>query len=404
MILNIDEKKTYVIGVSGGPDSMALLDMCQKQGIFVAVAHMNYAKRDSAKRDEEIVRNYCEKYGIPYVIRMQNKQCIGNFQAFARDERYAFYKELIQTYDAEAVLLAHHLDDHLETYLMQMQRRSTPQYFGISEHACIMDCQIIRPLLMYTKQELLNYCDEYHIPYGIDESNLTNDYTRNKIRHTLIEPMVKQKKWQLLNEIAEKNISWERKQKEIEMFLNTWDGEISSIQKYPLEERCHILFFWIKQHTGIAVSAAEQEQIAKQAMHTQAWIRPIKQTHMLYASYGRLEIDERLDEGYSYQYDKLTYITTPFFQIVEKGTTIQGVTLSEHDFPITIRNAKEGDAILLRFGKKRVHRWFIDRKISWKKRKKWPVLVNAVGNVIFVPGIGCDIEHFSNNPNAFVLE
>ena len=67
----LDKKETYIIGVSGGPDSMALLDMCKKQGYSLVVAHMNYQKRDSALRDEEIVRKYCEENGIPCVIRKQ---------------------------------------------------------------------------------------------------------------------------------------------------------------------------------------------------------------------------------------------------------------------------------------------------------------------------------------------
>ena len=80
------------------------------------------------------------------------------------------------------------------------------------------------------------------------------------------------------------------------------------------------------------------------------------------------------------------------------------MTLHEDDFPITIRNVEEHDVIELRFGNKKINRWFIDRKIPKKERKIWPVVVNAKGNVILVPKIGCDIAHFSNNPTIFVLK
>lgn len=152
------EKGTYIIGVSGGPDSMALLDMCRKEGFQLVVAHMNYKKRDTADRDMELVRSYCARFHIPFEAKLQTKPCVGNFQAFAREERYRMYRELLQKYQAAAVLLAHHLDDHLETYLMAKERGSMKEYLGIQEEACIMGCTIIRPLMAYSKRELEAYC------------------------------------------------------------------------------------------------------------------------------------------------------------------------------------------------------------------------------------------------------
>lgn len=114
---------------------MALLDMCRKEGLRLVVAHMNYQKRDTANRDMELVRSYCAHFHIPFEARLQTKRCVGNFQAFAREERYRMYQELLKQYDASAVLLAHHLDDHLETYLMAKERGSMKEYLGIQEEA-----------------------------------------------------------------------------------------------------------------------------------------------------------------------------------------------------------------------------------------------------------------------------
>ena len=102
--------------------------------------------------------------------------------------------------------------------------------------------------------------------------------------------------------------------------------------------------------------------------------------------------------------DRITYEKTPYCEISKKGATIEQVALAKEDFPITIRNAKEGDQIKLRFGTKKVARWFIDRKIPYKERQLWPVIENAQGKVIFVAGIGCDIEHFTNNSRIFVIK
>ena len=116
------------------------------------------------------------------------------------------------------------------------------------------------------------------------------------------------------------------------------------------------------------------------------------------------QIDTSEEISYSYVYDHAVFEKTPYFETAPHGTGVEAVTLQATDWPITIRNAQPQDAIQLRFGVKKLNRWFIDRKIPKKERKLWPVVVNAAGNVILVPKIGCDIAHFSNNPTLFVLK
>mgnify|MGYP002237851249 CR=1 FL=1 len=79
-----------IVACSGGPDSMALLDICRQKGYEIAVAHVNYKKRETANRDEKIVRQYCENYGIPCFVDEPTWDHVGNFQAWARDVRYDF--------------------------------------------------------------------------------------------------------------------------------------------------------------------------------------------------------------------------------------------------------------------------------------------------------------------------
>ena len=93
-----------------------------------------------------------------------------------------------------------------------------------------------------------------------------------------------------------------------------------------------------------------------------------------------------------------------YFKISKEGSSVEALTLSESDFPITIRSPKPMDAIQLRFGRKKVNRFFIDRKISHKERKTYPIVVNRMGNVVLVPKLGCDVEHYSIQPNCFVLK
>ena len=146
---NLDKTQTYIIGVSGGADSMALLNMCKEHNLNIIVAHMNYLKRESANRDEQIVIDYCEKNHIKCEVKHQLEPCNENFQAFARKKRYAFYEQLMKKYQASKVLLAHHLDDHIETYLLQQQRNSQSDYYGIAKEVYVHNCLIYRPLLKY---------------------------------------------------------------------------------------------------------------------------------------------------------------------------------------------------------------------------------------------------------------
>ena len=119
---------------------------------------------------------------------------------------------------------------------------------------------------------------------------------------------------------------------------------------------------------------------------------------------GKLCIELKDEVAYAYTYEHIQFEKTPYFCISQTGSSVEALTLTKDDFPITIRNAKKGDQIQLRFGTKKLNRWFIDRKIPKKERKVWPVVVNKDGNVILVPKIGCDIAHFSNNPTLFVLK
>ncbi|MBQ1508506.1 MAG: tRNA lysidine(34) synthetase TilS, partial [Erysipelotrichaceae bacterium] len=79
------------------------------------------------------------------------------------------------------------------------------------------------------------------------------------------------------------------------------------------------------------------------------------------------------------------------------------VTLKKEDFPVTVRNVREGDRIKMRYGTKKISRFFIDRKIPWEKRMSWPVMANKDGTVVFVPGMGCAQTHHSIHGNCFMI-
>ena len=112
-------------------------------------------------------------------------------------------------------------------------------------------------------------------------------------------------------------------------------------------------------------------------------------------------------EDYAYVFscvEELKDFCCPYFCFREEGETIEGVKLQEDDFPVTVRNARAGDFITLRYGKKKVNRFFIDRKILLKDRLSWPLMENRKGDVIFVSGIGCDINHYCEKQKIFMVK
>ena len=183
MMKDIGCSNSYmIVGVSGGPDSMALLDLLSRIGMKVVIAHVNYQKRPTADRDEKIVKDYAKRYGIPYFVTRPTYHK-DNFQAWAREVRYSFYKEIADIFSTRSIFLAHNLDDYIETLMMQMKRGSFHKHYGIGKSSLHDDYQIFRPLIIYPKSLLETYCQKNAIAYGIDETNLEDDYTRNYLRH-----------------------------------------------------------------------------------------------------------------------------------------------------------------------------------------------------------------------------
>lgn len=402
---NLAKDKRYLIGVSGGCDSMALLDMCRKAKLTVMVAHMNYQKRASATRDMQCVQEYCSKHGITCIIKMQNKECHKNFQAFAREERYAFFKQIYDKHKIDALLIAHHLDDALETYVMQTRANRCAKYFGIDTFTILLNMQLIRPLLTFDKATLEAYCKCHKVPFKVDESNLDERYTRNHIRMHELANLHADQKAELLTQMQTKNANWQHLQSKATKFLKSFQHDITSLKSLDEELRLLCISRFIHQYTQEYISYKECKIINDLILHHKKnWKRNIKNTHICYCDYGILYVDLLETKKYRYVYERITFTKTKFFEIAATGAKNEALTLKASDFPIIVRNALTSDSIQMRFGKKRIQRWFIDRKIPHVQRKSWPIIENALGKVILVPKLGCDVEHFTNNPNIFVVK
>ena len=399
----LDTNKKYVIGVSGGPDSMTLLSLCVKHKIQVVVAHVNYQKRESAKRDEEIVKEFCLKHSLVCEVLYPTYES-GNFQGWARDVRYAFYKELCHKYNCDGILLAHHQDDVLETYLMQLERGSRVDYYGIRECRKFEDFMVYRPLLSFSRKDIMEYVIENNIPYGIDESNLSNDYRRNQIRHDVVEVASVEQRQEWLKQISLKNKEIECHMKELDAFVD--DVWLIDDYRRGLENlRLDGLRYFFTRHNIVVDTYRDVylKELDTKILSGKNFQEVLDEKFVLDVSYGVLRICERAKE-YAFVIHSLEEFKTSYFNVAFSGPSICGVYVTEDDFPLTIRNYKDGDSIELRFGHKRVSRWFVDRKIPLFERKVWPVVENKRKEVILVSQIGCNVTHYNAKYNLFVIK
>lgn len=378
---------------------MALLDMYFKKGCYVEVAHVNYHKRDTANRDEKIVEDYCKKNNIVlHKLDFDQNNVKGNFQAQARKVRYSWFAEICNVFNLNVVLVAHHEDDYIETYLMQKAKNLGVDTYGLADHNEIYGANVYRPLLDTPKQELINYCKRRKIEYGIDESNLTDTYTRNKIRHSKVEKMSFEERKEIVNEAIIKNIELLQKRTAALRFIyskNSFDYDEFINYEY--------LTYAIKEYFDVPMSDKYLNEIVRQLKNNDSY-KLLKKGKYLVKEYGKVNLFRKPEEySFKVEYNELFY--TDYFKIQRTGKdSLSCVKVSEDDYPLTIRNVKQGDSIKMRYGTKKINRFFIDNKISLKQRLTWPIVLNRHGDAILVPGIGCSVNHYGLKPNLYVIK
>lgn len=395
-----------IVGVSGGADSMALLDMLRKQEFDIVVAHVNYQVRSDSHIDEKVVRDYCHKYNLELEVLADVKYTKGNFQAFAREVRYSFMVDLAKKNQASAIYVAHHQDDLIETYLMQVKRKSIPTYYGLNKISEYQGVRIKRVLLDYPKAALIKYCLDNNIKFTDDASNFKNVYTRNLIRNTIVNKLSDEAKIKILNEIKAKNNQLETDKN---LVLNHYQKfkeqhSLDYLSSLDDEMTIKVLRHYFSSYDIYNTSNKEMDNILNFIKSDNNAKYHLATDFYLIKDYDKLFISQLIGEGYSYTFAKLEPFECEHFKILDKGCSLEGVLVSEADFPITVRNFKFGDKIEQVYGTKKVSRFFIDNKIPTQKRKLWPIVLNAADEIILVPQLGPNVTHYSNNPNMFVVK
>ncbi len=192
----LDSTKPVLVGVSGGPDSLCLLDVLHRLGYSLVVGHLNHGLRPEAGRDAQEVADFARALDVPFVLGEEDvgayaRQNASSIEEAARTLRYRFLFAQARRLGAQAVAVGHSADDQVETVLMHllrgaglaglkgMQFRTLPTPW--SEHI-----PLVRPLLSIWREQILSYCQERGIRPVVDLSNLDTTFFRNRLRHELI--------------------------------------------------------------------------------------------------------------------------------------------------------------------------------------------------------------------------
>ena len=374
--INIDKNKKYVVACSFGPDSMALLNLAIKNNLKFVVAHVNYHKRKISNFEQASLTQFCKDKNIEIeVLDTASLTVTGNFQEWARETRYKFFKKVCEKYGAYGVLVAHQQDDVIETYLMQKSRGNLVKYWGICGENEILGVRVLRPLLGYSKQELLEYDIANKIPYSIDESNLTDHYTRNKYRHHLVEKLNFEERKELILEIEKLN----KKCTKI-------DPKISykKFSKMSYENVVRFIDFYMTENNEHRdLSKKFVDEIQKNFASNANSSVQITDHVLLVKSYDDIEI-VKTGKNFAYELVVNKKAKNEFIEIdFSMGAEDRGI--KEDDFPLFVRNVNSKDKIKVKDYFVEVRREFINWKMPTHLRKMWPGVYNKNNELIYVP-------------------
>ncbi len=192
----IQKGDKIVIGVSGGPDSMCLLDslyyLKDKLNIEIFVAHINHMIRKEADEETEYVKDYCKNKNIKCYVKKVEVEKLAKEQKLGTEEmgrkiRYEFFKEIAKKENANKIATAHNLNDNVETVLLNLLRGTGVSGLkGIEIKRIENDIEYIRPIRECERKEIEEYCEKQKLNPKVDKTNLESIYNRNKVRNDLI--------------------------------------------------------------------------------------------------------------------------------------------------------------------------------------------------------------------------
>lgn len=420
-LLAADNK--YIVALSGGADSVALLLIMKALGYDVEAAHCNFHLRGKeSERDENFCVSLCESLGVilhrihfdTLTYAQLHKVSI---EMAARDLRYSYFEQLRRDINADAICVAHHKDDNVETILLNLVRGTGMNGLtGISPRNGF----ILRPLLCIGREDILEYLEAENQDYVTDSSNLVDDVQRNKIRLNVlpllekVNPAVKDNILTMARWIAEastiveasldeakvkavSSLSVGAKKHDAKPTVNdSFSVDISKIEEYPSAE--YLLWDILKDY-GFNSS---QVALVAENLHATTGTSWLSSSHELTLDRGRLiltPLDKeegrkmRIPEAGTYVYTELCKLKIEQKEINENYTISRSsdkvcLDAQKVKFPLMIRRVARGDRFVPfgMKGSKLVSDFLTDQKVALPLKRRQLVVADACGNILWVVG------------------
>jgi tRNA(Ile)-lysidine synthase len=395
--------KKLLIAISGGLDSIVLMNLCNEIKLNISLAHCNFKLRNTeSDLDEEFVKKlsqntYKQIFIKKFDTKSHSKTNKLSTQIAARELRYTWFQELSKEHNFDFILTAHHADDNLETFLINLTRGSGLEGFaGIPEK----NENIIRPLLPFSRAEILQYATENQLEWREDSSNATTKYLRNNIRHQVI-PILKEINPSLLDSFANTVQYLQDAQQII-------DDTIEEISTKIVSEKEGILFFDVSKINQLSNPKAYLYQLLKKYQFTE-WNNVVEllvgqtgkqvfsKSHVLLKDREFLVLSKISSEKTISQnveiLENQAEISIPIFLNFDtysskkndkKNTILVDKNLLK--YPLILRKWQNGDYFYPSGmqGKKKLSKYFKDEKFSLLEKEKTWLLCTAENEIIWV--------------------
>lgn len=381
-----------LIAVSGGVDSIVLAHLCMMSKMEFSIAHCNFNLRgEESDADEAFVKELAEKMEVPFFTQSFNTLKFAenagiSIQMAARELRYNWFEELSNSMEFDYTLTAHHANDNLETFLINLIRGTGPEGLqGIKDK----HHQLIRPLIKFSRSEIEEFANSKSLKWREDSSNASDKYMRNRIRHHMV-PLMQELNPQLLETFAKTQQHLNESMDLVEDYMSLlypkiirrdvfgYALDIAFLKKVPNSKQ--VLYQLLK-----SFGFTEWNDV-HDLMDAQTGKMVLSDTHRLIKDRNRLLLTEIQDESINkeYQLEKgEEFVMIPEFGTlhlteVEKfdksATNSIFVPIRKLKFPLLIRKWKEGD-FFVPFGmkgKKKLSDYFKDEKFSLpQKEQTW---------------------------------
>ncbi|MFL9834903.1 tRNA lysidine(34) synthetase TilS [Chryseobacterium terrae] len=397
-LIQLSGKPTYLLAVSGGADSMVLAHLfmdLRDSGYDFQVAHINYKLRgEDSDSDQKVVENFCKKNNIKfhlYEVSAKDKKPENSIQLWARELRYQFFREIQQKENLDFLVTAHHLNDQLETFIINLSKAS-----GINGLSGIPanENNILRPLLNFSKQEIYQFAEKNNIDFREDLSNKKSDYLRNKIRNELVPKFVETNNQFLEN--FKKSISFLNQTKDfvthqiqnIEKDFSVFNQEHKILSKEKLAQESDFVKFEILKKYGFNRTEEIQKIFAAEngsSFFSENYHLTVDREGLILKE-KNFSIEKKPEKILLENFDsRQDQISINIKNYIEDGKSFSWIFDTDKlQFPLYLRKQKEGDEFYPSgfFGKKKVSKFFRDEKLSALTREKIWILCDAKDHIL----------------------